>query len=183
MTRWKSGGAQARTQDAPQAGSRANLQASDTRAAEVQQGVGRRQQLPCGCGAPHGCYGCWAVLRPEAEGAEAGKLRRRPARARSLRRKKTQEGRWRAGLSPGTRCASETRCLRANIMSLRNRWLEDRAEELNSAAAITDPNLSVKASECSPNVAVKLRQLHALETQAVATVQKMMTILSEVLPI
>ena len=68
-------------------------------------------------------------------------------------------------------------------MSLRNRWLEDRAGELNSAAAITDPNLSVKASECSPNAVVKLRQLHALETQAVATVQKMMTILSEVLPI
>ena len=133
---------------------------------------------------PHtGCYGCWVVVRPEAEGAETGKLRRRQARARSLRRKKTQEGRWRAGLSPGTRCASETRCLKANIISLRNRWLEDRAEELNSAAAITDPNLSMKVSECSPNVAVKLRQLHALETQAVAIVQKMMTILSEVLPI
>jgi len=89
--------------------------------------------------------------------------------------------------------------LRAQISRVRMRWLAERAEELNmgftpalaepklepslGAEPGFEPSLSMKASNCSHNVAMELRQLRALETQAQHTVQNMMATLSTVVPV
>lgn len=89
--------------------------------------------------------------------------------------------------------------LRAQISLVRKRWLAERSEELNMGCTPArtepkfepslgaepgfEPSLSMKASNCSHDVAMELRQLRALETQAQHTVQNMMTTLSAVVPV